>query len=173
MWQHLRSYYHFFNLFVDSSSTPHELRQRWCMIGVPIASAMLTHSLIAILLAIFAVLSRFPIEAVLSRIALTPSASPLVYLRPLLAATNTDPNVRCLAMKCLLHLPPKLWTGVSVQSEYTDATKKALTIEEHEVGNIMGFLGSVDPTLRALVSVGGFSVLRRPRSRRACRHIKC
>jgi hypothetical protein len=120
---------------------------------------MLTHSLIAILLTIFTVLSRLPVETVLSRVALTPSASPLVYLRPLLATANTDPNIRCLAMKCLLHLSPKLWTGISAQPEYSEATKKALTIEEHEVGNIMGFLGSVDPTLRALVSIDSFGVV--------------
>jgi len=71
-------------------------------------------------------------------------------------------------MKCLLHLSPKLWTGISAQSEIHAATKKALMIEEHEVANIMGFLESDDPTLRALVSMPtGFGVSRSPRSRTA------
>jgi hypothetical protein len=127
---------------------------------------ILTYPPIAILLTIFTVLARIPVETILSRVAVTPSASPLVYLRPLLASTNTDPNVRCLTMKCLLHLSPKLWTGISAQSENHAATKKALMIEEHEVANIMGFLESDDPTLRALVSMPtNFGVSRSPHSR--------
>lgn len=107
--------------------------------------------LVAVFLSVFTVLAQVSPEAVLIRIAQTPSASPLVYLRPLLATTMSDPNSRCLAMKCLLLLPARLWTGVSAQPDASEASRRALTIEEREVGNIMGFMESDDSTLRLLV----------------------
>lgn len=110
-------------------------------------------TILAVFLSAFDVLSKIPPDAVLSRIAQTPSASPLVYLRPLLAKTTTDPNSRCLAMKCLLLLPAQLWTGASVQAGSSESSKRALTIEEREVGNIMGFMESSDTTLRLLVRI--------------------
>lgn len=105
----------------------------------------------AVFLSVFTVLAKLSPDAILVRIAQTPSASPLVYLRPLLAANMTDPNTRYLAMKCLLLLPATLWTGVSAQQEKGDNIRKAVTIEEQEVGNIMSFMESRDSTLRLLV----------------------
>ncbi|KAF8315883.1 ARM repeat-containing protein [Clavulina sp. PMI_390] len=104
----------------------------------------------AVFLEVFSVLARIPPQAVLERVLQTPSASPFVYLRPLLAASVSDPNVRCLAIRCLLALPPVLWTGVSAREESSEATRRAVTIEEREVGNIMSFMESDDSTLRTL-----------------------